>query len=58
MVVSVKLGVALTNGGFISPPDGASINTEVLYIAVQNMVTPIIIAGLVKTTDSTIARFL
>ena len=55
MVVSVKLGVALTNGGFISPPDGASINTEVLYIAVQNMVTPII---MVKTTDSTIARFL
>lgn len=58
MVVSVKLGVALTNGGFISPPGDASINTKVLYIAVQNMITPTIIAGLVKTTDSTIARFL
>ena len=58
MVVSVKLGVALTNGGFISPPDDASINTKVLFIAVENMVTPTIIAGLVKATDSTIARFL
>lgn len=58
MVVCVKLGVALTNGGFISSPNGASINTKVLFIAVQNMVTPTIIAGLVKSVDSTIARFL
>lgn len=58
MVVSVKLGVALTNGGFISPPAGASVNTKVLFISIQNMVTPTIIAGLVKTTDSTIGRFL
>lgn len=58
MVFSVKLGVALANGGFISPPGDASINTKVLYIAVANMVTPTIIAGLVKITDSTIARFL
>ena len=58
MVVCVKLGVALTNGGFISSPNGASINTKVLFIAVQNMVTPTIIAGWVKSVDSTIARFL
>lgn len=58
MVVSVKLGVALTNGGFISPPADASVNTKVLFISIQNMVTPTIIAGLVKTTDSTIGRFL
>lgn len=58
MVVSVKLGVALANGGFISPPGDASINTKVLFMAVENMVTPTIIAGLVKATDSTIARFL
>lgn len=58
MVVSVKLGVALANGGFISPPGDASINTKVLFMAVENMVTPTIIAGLVKITDSTIARFL
>ena len=58
MVVCVKLGVSLTNGGFISSPNGASINTKVLFIAVQNMVTPTIIAGLVKSVDSTIARFL
>ena len=58
MVVCVKLGVALTNGGFISSPNGASINTKVLFIAVQNMVTPTIIAGLVKSVDSTIAIFL
>lgn len=58
MVVSVKLGVALTNGGFISPPAGASVSTKVLFISIQNMVTPTIIAGLVKTTDSTIGRFL
>lgn len=58
MVVSVKLGVALTNGGFISPPADASVSTKVLFISIQNMVTPTIIAGLVKTTDSTIGRFL
>lgn len=58
MVVCVKLGVALTNGGFISPSDDASVNTKVLFIAVENMVTPTIIAGLVKSVDSTIARFL
>ena len=58
MVVSVKLGVALANGGFISPPGDASINTKVLFMAVENMATPTIIAGLVKATDSTIARFL
>ena len=58
MVVSVKLGVALANGGFISPPGDASINTKVLFMAVENMATPTIIAGWVKATDSTNARFL
>ena len=58
MVVCVKLGVALTNGGFITSPNGASVNTKVLFIAVENMVTPTIIAGLVKSVDNMIARFL
>lgn len=58
MVVCVKLGVALTNGVFITSPNGASVNTKVLFIAVENMVTPTIIAGLVKSVDNMIARFL
>lgn len=58
MVICVKLGTALTNGGLIAF-DFASLSTneKLLYISVQNMITPIVIAGLVKTADSVIGRF-
>lgn len=57
MVICVKLGVALTNGGLIAF-DFASMETtqKMLAICVQNMITPIVIAGLVKGTDSMISR--
>lgn len=58
MVICVKLGVALTTGGLIAF-DYASLSTneKMLYITVQNMITPIVIAGLIKGADGVIARF-
>lgn len=58
MVICVKLGVALINGGLIAF-DFASMSTneKLLFISVQNMITPIVIAGLIKTADSVIGRF-
>ncbi|MDD3414219.1 MAG: hypothetical protein PHY47_09480 [Lachnospiraceae bacterium] len=58
MVICVKLGVALINGGLISF-DYASldITSKLLYITVQNAVAPIVISGLVKSADSIIGRF-
>lgn len=59
MVICVKLGTALTNGGLIAFDfANLSTNEKLLYISVQNMITPIVIAGLVKTADSVIGRFL
>ena len=58
MVICVKLGVALTTGGLIAfDLSSLSLHEKVLYICVQNMITPIVIAGLVKTADSVISRF-
>lgn len=58
MVICVKLGTGLTNGGLIAF-DLADLSTseKCLYISVQNMITPIVISGLVKTSDSVIGRF-
>ena len=59
MVICIKLGTALTNGGLIAFDfANLSTNEKLLYISVQNMITPIVIAGLVKTADSVIGRFL
>jgi hypothetical protein len=58
MVICVKLGVALTTGGLIAfNMDSLSLHEKVLYISVQNMVTPLVIAGLIKTADSVVGRF-
>jgi hypothetical protein len=58
MVICVKLGVALTTGGLIAfDIDSLSLHEKVLYISVQNMITPLVIAGLIKTTDSVVGRF-
>lgn len=58
MVVSVNLGVALSNGLIVF--DYASLSTieKVLFISIQNAITPIVIAGLVKSADSIIGKFL
>jgi len=58
MVLSVKFGVALSNGLLVFDMNSLNIMEKVLYISIQNAITPIIIAGLVKGTDSLIARFL
>ena len=58
MVICVNLGVALSNGLIVF--DYASLNSteKVLYISIQNAVTPIVVSGLVKTADTLIGKFL
>lgn len=59
MVICVKLGAALVNGGLISfDTSTVTRNEKALLLSVQNAISPIVIAGLVKTADSTISRFL
>ena len=57
MLVCVKLGVALSDG--LISFDMASLSTyeKALYNSVQCAITPIVIAGLVKTADSVIGKF-
>lgn len=58
MVICVKLGVALTSGGLIAfEYDSLTLHEKVLYISVQNAITPIVIAGLIKGSDSVLQRF-
>ena len=58
MVICVKLGVALTAGGLIAFDISAMGTTQkMLFMSVQNMITPIVIAGLIKSVDSVIGRF-
>lgn len=57
MVICVKLGVALTNGGLVAfDIDSLDLHAKVLYISVQNAITPIIVSGLVKGADGMIAK--
>lgn len=58
MVICVNLGVALSNG--LITFDYASLSTfeKVLFISVQNAITPIVISGLVKSADTIIGKFL
>lgn len=58
MVICVNLGVALSNGLIVF--DYASLSTfeKVLFISVQNAITPIVISGLVKSADTIIGKFL
>ena len=58
MVICVKLGVALINGGLIVFDYGSlDITSKLLFITVQNAITPIVISGMVKSADSVIGRF-
>lgn len=58
MVVSVNLGVALSNGLIVFDYAALSTIEKVLFISIQNAITPIVIAGLVKSADSIIGKFL
>lgn len=57
MVICVKLGTALSDGLLSFNMASMELIEKVLLISVQNAVTPIMIAGLVKATDSVIQRF-
>lgn len=57
MVVCVKMGVSLASGLIAFDIDSLSTYERALYISVQYAVTPIVIAGLVKTADSVIGKF-
>lgn len=57
MVICVNLGVAFSNSLIVF--DYASLSTveKVLFISVQNAITPIMISGLVKSADNMIGKF-
>lgn len=57
MVICVKMGVALGNGLIAFDMSTLTLTEKALYISVQNAVIPLVIAGLIKSTDSIIARF-
>jgi len=58
MVIAVKLGAALIDGGLIAfNTSTMDAEDKMLYLTIQNAITPTVIAGLVKSADSTIARF-
>ncbi len=58
MIVCVKLGTALINGGLIDLGSGGSDLESFIFLSVQVAVMPILTAGLVKNVDGMIARFL
>lgn len=57
MVICVKMGVALTDGMVAFDTNSLSLHEKVIFISVQTAITPIIIAGLIKSADSIIGRF-
>lgn len=59
MVVCVNIGTAMSNGGLIVfDITDMDLTSRMIYICLQNVITPIVIAGLVKSVDSIIGRFL
>ncbi|MBQ9590790.1 MAG: hypothetical protein IJR29_11495 [Butyrivibrio sp.] len=56
MVIAVNLGTALCSGLIAVAGDGSTVGNAIT-ICMQSAVTPIMIAGLIKSTDSIIARF-
>lgn len=57
MIICVKLGVSLTSGMVVFELSSLTLHEKVIFISVQIAITPIIIAGLVKSADSIIGRF-
>jgi hypothetical protein len=58
MVICISLGTALGNGLINIDTSSMAPAAQICAICVQNAVIPIIIAGLVKSADSIIAKFL
>ncbi len=58
MVVSVKLGTALTDGVIVFNLASMSPLSKVMFISIQTMVAPLAITGLIKGAESTLSRFL
>lgn len=58
MVVFIKIGVAFSDGLVAFNLNSLNTLEKVLYISIQNAITPIIIAGLVSGTEALMARFL
>lgn len=56
MVVCVKLGASLSDGLVAFDMNSLGDLERVIFISVQNAVTPLVIAGLVKGADSMIAK--
>ncbi|MBD5556864.1 MAG: hypothetical protein HDQ95_16365 [Roseburia sp.] len=57
MVICVKLGVALMSGLIVFDYNSLTLHEKVLYISIQNAITPIMIAGLIKGTDGVLQKF-
>ena len=57
MVICVKLGAALTGNIVAFNVSQLSLHEQVIYMSIQNAITPIVVAGLIKSADSLIARF-
>lgn len=58
MVICVKLGVGLSKGMIAFNVNDLSAKEAVIYISIQYSIAPIMIAGLIKSTDSIIGKFL
>ena len=57
MVICVKMGVSLTTGMVAFDINSLTLHEKVIFMSVQTSITPIIIAGLIKSADSIIGRF-
>lgn len=57
MVVCIKLGATLSSGLIAFSTDDLSLTEQIIYISVQNAVSPIVIAGLVKCAEAILNRW-
>lgn len=57
MVVCVKLGATLSSGLIAFNTEDLSLTEQIIYISVQNAVSPIVIAGLVKCAEGILNRW-
>lgn len=57
MVVCVNLGATLSSGLITFSTDDLSLTEQIIYISVQNAVSPIVIAGLVKSAEGILNRW-
>lgn len=57
MVVCINLGATLSSGLIAFNTDDLSLTEQIIYISVQNAVSPIVIAGLVKCAEGILNRW-